>query len=111
MSDIYFACPVCKECFSKPEMVREQQELIHVECKFVRDDANCLRIFKTKCGQKRHWENKHNGNIVVKQDQTKVEEQLNVSNVSNASNTSTGSGNSRGGLKKNPKLSSFGHTK
>ena len=91
MSDAYFTF---KKCFSKPEMVREHQELIHVQYKFVCDDANCLHIFKTKCGQKRHWENKHNcennknGNIVVKQeDQTKVEEQLNVSNKSNASNT------------------------
>ena len=68
-----------------------------------------LHIFKTKCGQERHWENKHKcennkniGNIVVKQeeDQTKVQEQLNVSNVSNASNTSTRSSNSRGSQKK-----------
>ena len=101
MSDVYFAWPVCKVCFGKLQLVREHQELILDEYKFVCDDANCLCIFKTKCGQKRCWENKHkcenneNGNIVVKQeeDQTKVQEQLNVSNASNAS---TGSGNSRG---------------
>ena len=121
MSDVYFACPVCKECFGKLELVREHQELIHDDYKFACDDANCLYIFKTKCGQKRHWENKQkcennkNGNIVFKQeeDHTKVQEQLNVSNVSNTSNASTGSGNSRGSQKKKQKqkLSSFGQTK
>ena len=42
ISDDYFACPVCKECFGKPELVREHQELIHVEYKFACDDANCF---------------------------------------------------------------------
>ena len=60
---------------------------------------------RLKCGQKRHWENKHNitsdenGAVVVKQEQEdagNVPEQLNASNVSNASNASTGSVNSRG---------------
>ena len=51
MSDVYFVCPVCKECFSEPKFVREHQELIHVEYKFACNDANCLHIFKTKCGQ------------------------------------------------------------
>ena len=54
MSNAYFACPVCKECFGKLEWVREHHELIHDEYKFACDDANCLCIFKTKCGQKRH---------------------------------------------------------
>ena len=110
MSDVVFVCSVCKECFGKPELVREHQELIHVKYKFACDDPECLHIFKTKCGQKRHWENKHktenneNGNVVVKQeDQTNVQEQLNVSNVSNVSNTSTGSGNSRGSQKSKTK--------
>ena len=104
MSDVVFVCPVCKESFGKLELVREHQELIHVEYKFPCDDSQCLRIYKTKCGQKRHWKNKHkpennkNGTVVVKQeeDQTNVQEQLNVSNVFSVSNTSTGSGNSRG---------------
>ena len=35
MSDVYFACPVCKECFGKPELVRQYQKLIHVKYRFV----------------------------------------------------------------------------
>ena len=83
-------------------------------------DTNCFCVFKTKCGQKRHWENKHsitsdeNGAVVVKQEQEdagNVPEQLNASNVSNASNASTGSVNSRGSQKKKQKNCSFGHNK
>ena len=100
-----FVCPVCKECFGKPEFVREHQELIHVEFKFVCGDNDCFHIFKTKCGQKRHWENKHkitnneNGAVTVKQEEDpgNVPEQLNVSNLSNVSSTSTGNGKSRVG--------------
>ena len=104
--DIVFVCPVCKECFGKPKFVGEHQELIHVEFKFTCGDKDCFHIFKTKCGQKRHWENKHkitnnkNGAVTVKQeDPGNVPKQLNgstVSNVSNVSSTSTRSGNSRG---------------
>ena len=88
-SDFVFVCTVCKECFGKSEFVREHQELIHVEFKFAWGDNNCFRIFKTKCGQKKHWENKYkitnneNGAVTVKQEEDpgNVPEQLNVSNV------------------------------
>ena len=59
-SNILYVCHIYKECFEKPGMVREHQELIHFEYKFAFSDTNCFYIFKTKCGQKRHWENKHN---------------------------------------------------
>ena len=111
-SDIIFVCHVCKECFSKPQFVRDHQSMVHVEYKFHCSNTDCLCIFKTKCGQKRHWENKHkseneeNGSLVVKQEdnvsvvvkqEDKPNEQLNVSNIST---TSTESGNSRGGGEK-----------
>ena len=111
-SESLYVCHVCKEYFDKPGMVREHQELIHFEYKFACTDKNCFHIFKTKCSQKRHWENKHhitsdeNGAVVVKQedeDAGNVPKQLNASNVSNASNALTGSVNSRGSQKKKTK--------
>ena len=80
--------------------------------------TNCLHILKTKCGQKRHVENKHkssdaengivvkeeeNGRVPVKQEQ---EENQNEHNLSNISATCTESRGSRG-----KKISCFGNIK
>ena len=123
-SDIVFVCHVCKECFSKPQFVRDHQAMVHVEYKFACSDRHCLHIFKIKCGQKRHWDNKYyieneeNGSVVVKQEdngsvlvkqEDSPNEKLNVSNISNISGTSSESANSRGSKKK--KISDFGKIK
>ena len=99
-------CHICKEIFDKAEFVRDHQSMLHVDYKYSCSETNCLRILKTKCGQKRHVENKHkspdtencivvkeeeNGTVPVKQEQN---------DLSNVSVTTTESRESRGRKKK-----------
>ena len=44
-SDVVFVCHVCKECFSKPQFVRDHQVMVHLEYKFACSDRHCSRVF------------------------------------------------------------------